>query len=171
VKSIADHLYSKEQILDEAVNEVYGFYGESKKEIADIIENGLQIDRFGSEIITGRPNDSLFGSDHRIFPSSSLANQYAPCPICNVITKQCSHSPEEILRNEAYTMLIVRIVMGETHLCTEYNKEKYQGKKMAPGQLDSILGVTEDRKEMVVHNLDQIYCAYEIQYTRHLEKN
>jgi len=64
-------------------------------------------------------------------------------------------------------MLIVRIVMGETHLCTEYKKEQYQGKEMAPELLDSILGVTEERKEMVVHDLNQIYCEFEVQYTRH----
>jgi len=169
VKSIAEHFPVKDLILDDSVNEVYGFHG-AKKETLDYIQKEGFNDRYGSEFVTRHPPSSAFGVGSYFSPYSSIANQYVSCPICNKCIqnlKECNHNPEEIEKKGGYTMLISRVLMGETYLCTKYIEALYKGKQKPPEKYDSILAVTE-HKDMVVYDVKQIYCEYVVHYTRHL---
>jgi len=168
------------------VNEVYLFHGTSREIAQIIIDKGFDT-RQASEIVTNKPNGAMFGTAVYFAENSSKSNQYVACPICqgNAIGKlksTCDHTAAEVEQAGDYSMIIARVLLGDSHICLDYDESKYKHQIVAPLKdgknepYDSIFAESSKNfpqmkslkfREFVIYNPQQVYPEFLVTYSRH----
>jgi len=170
-------------LLDVTSNEYYLFHGTNEKILELLVKDGF--DERVSNV------GGMFGAGVYFAENSSKSNQYIPCPTCGggaYFTPACScsnPSPDTI-----YKILICRVTLGDSHICTQYDAATYKGNdpskpcRRAPVKakggsevFDSIMaekiGVGSPAantnlkfREVIVYDRNLIYGEYIVSYKR-----
>jgi hypothetical protein len=173
----------KTTVLDSSVNEVYLFHG-TTREIAEVIASRGFDTRMGSQLVTNKINNGMFGSGVYLAENFSKSNQYVACPLCsgNSIShvQSCNCTSQDIERAGGYVMIVARVLMGDSHICIKYDESVYKGKDGPPLKpdgkpYDSIFAEGQENfpghhlkyREFVVYESSQVYPEFLIYYTRH----
>eukprot|EP01124_Arcella_intermedia_P028280 TRINITY_DN5714_c0_g1_i3.p1 TRINITY_DN5714_c0_g1~~TRINITY_DN5714_c0_g1_i3.p1 ORF type:complete len:664 (-),score=123.60 TRINITY_DN5714_c0_g1_i3:1051-3042(-) len=183
----------KDSLLDENANELYLFHGTKNNLICHIAEEGFT-NRNVLEFIQGEAYkyDGMFGSGMYFAENSSKSNQYVDCPNCmkgamgcfKAGTKEfdpCKCTPEDVEKKGGYVMILARVLLGDTHICTfrDYQEDLYKSKCVPPGDKDSIWAEPPEpqfnkvnpkygigNREFIVFEPEKIYPEYLIYYLR-----
>eukprot|EP01124_Arcella_intermedia_P010040 TRINITY_DN16598_c0_g1_i1.p1 TRINITY_DN16598_c0_g1~~TRINITY_DN16598_c0_g1_i1.p1 ORF type:complete len:559 (+),score=102.47 TRINITY_DN16598_c0_g1_i1:68-1744(+) len=174
-KRISEHLKQypiKTLSLDPQTNEYYLFLGVGKECLEDIILNGFdtRLFRFGVSF-----------SEH-----ISRSNEYDPCPLCYRDTElsdlqRYNCTPEGIEPPEGHAVLVVRVMLGDAYVCTNYNNKKTLLEEMeepSPKRPDSNFAynsiIAESKhnfaesalewREFIVYDAAQMYPEYAVYY-------
>eukprot|EP01124_Arcella_intermedia_P028278 TRINITY_DN5714_c0_g1_i1.p1 TRINITY_DN5714_c0_g1~~TRINITY_DN5714_c0_g1_i1.p1 ORF type:complete len:333 (-),score=86.74 TRINITY_DN5714_c0_g1_i1:1092-2090(-) len=181
----------KDSLLDENANELYLFHATKNNFIRPIAEEGFA-NRVVNEFIQGEPYNGMFGSGIYFAENSSQCNQYVDCPNCRkgalggvkadmkeLDTCQCT--PEDVEKKGGYVMILARVLLGDTHICTfrDYQEDLYKSKCVPPGDKDSIWAEPPEpqfkntnskygisHREFIVFEPENIYPEYLIYYLR-----
>lgn len=164
-------------LLDENANEYWLFHGSRKDIVPILIEKGY--DPRVSSI------DGMFGGGFYLAENSSKANQYIPCPQCgnNAIFSrgQCTCKEQD---NIIFSLIIYRAVLGDIHIATQYDSNKYKRNGKNPVRRppqkedsddlhDSVLGESKEHggdtlnyREVILYDSGQAYPEYVIDFKR-----
>jgi len=125
----------------------------------------------------------FFGAGIYFAENSSKANLYVPCPNCQ---GDAALSPIVCTcpKNQLYSMLVCRVLLGVPFICEKYDQAKFQGtaqrpvrqapfKESSTERYDSIVvsgkvtgGDLVFYREFVVYNGFQVYPEYIVYYSR-----
>ena len=176
---------SQMQQLDQKSNEYFLWHGTSW-DTTNIVKK-LGFDYRLSSVF------GMFGGGCYFAEDSSKSNQYIPCPQCGggaiFCRDECKcHDPG------FYPIMICRVLLGDSHLCMEYDSKKYRGEdarrpvRRPPNKPDSmdcydaVVGETgaygakakHQRplkfREYITYELNQAYPEYLIYFKRVADK-